>query len=485
MQISPNFTPHCQKVIYDSKRIAIEYDCDSVSIEHLCAAIFKNPNDIILNCLAYENLDIEELLEFSLLLISSMEKPEDFESRKKPKYSKNFEELLTNAFAISYKLQCDYISIEHLLLSILSSDECPLTEIFMASNSSKNRLQKCIFEFCQSELLINEYNSSQYYEGPIQSTTQNQQSSPDFSFCTNLNERAINKKLNNVIGRDFEVSRCCEILSRKFKNNPILVGEPGVGKTAIVECLVQKIAKGDVPRHLLDKQVYCLDLAGLLAGTKYRGSFEEKIKKLLDFCSKQKNIILFIDEIHTIVGAGNAEGGLDAANILKQPLARGDITCIGATTYSEYKKYISKDSALARRFEQVSIPEPSEKETLSILKGIKQDFEEFHNVKYTDHILKKIVSLSGRYFPLKKFPDKAIDILDEAGALIKNKTNILSKEIKDAYKVLNDYNDQYLDKDKAENLLEKCISGIKSTQDLNQKPIKITDEDIISIISKK
>ena len=233
---------------------------------------------------------------------------------------------------------------------------------------------------------------------------------------TNLTILAKEGKLDPVIGREVEAARLMQILSRKTKNNPALVGDAGVGKTAIVELLAQKIAKGDVPDQLIDKHIVAIDLASLVAGTKYRGQFEERMKKLLDEVKANKNMILFVDEIHTIVNAGAAAGSLDAGNILKPPLARGEVTCIGATTGEEYTKYMEKDKALDRRFQMIRVGAPTSKEALVILKGIKKEYESYHGVKYSVGALKAAIELSQRYIPDKHLPDSAIDVVDEAGA---------------------------------------------------------------------
>ncbi len=237
------------------------------------------------------------------------------------------------------------------------------------------------------------------------------------------------EKLSPLIGRQKEIKRLIQVLSRKEKNNPILIGEPGVGKTTIVEGLSYAIANEEVPNCLLDKKIFVLDLGSIVAGTKYRGQFEERLKKVIAELSREKNIILFIDEIHTIVGAGASQGALDAANMLKPALARGKIQCIGATTVADYKKYFEKDAALVRRFQKIFIEEPDESEVLQMLQGIKEKYEAFHHVKYSEEALKKIVSLSSRYFPDRVFPDKAIDVLDESGAMKKTENERRSNSL--------------------------------------------------------
>jgi len=251
-------------------------------------------------------------------------------------------------------------------------------------------------------------------------------------FCTDLTEQAEDKKLDTIIGRDKEIARAVQILSRKTKNNPILLGDPGVGKTAVVEGLAQKIVSGNVPDCLLDKQVYSLSMSNLVAGTKYRGEFEERIKRIIEEASAKENeVVLFIDELHTIIGAGSAEGSLDAANILKPALSRGTVQVIGATTMDEYKKYIEKDAALSRRFQNIDVPEPTIEESIEILKGVRPHYEKYHAVKITDEATEEAVKLSARYINDRFLPDKAFDVLDEACALKSTASRQNGKAIRD------------------------------------------------------
>ena len=249
-------------------------------------------------------------------------------------------------------------------------------------------------------------------------------------FTRDLTADARAGRLDPVIGRDEEIQRVIQILSRRTKNNPCLIGEPGVGKTAIAEGLARKIVLGDVPDELLDKRLLSLDLSGMVAGTKYRGEFEERIKKLLEEVKKDGNVILFIDELHTIVGAGSAEGAVDAANIIKPALGRGEIQVIGATTLNEYRKYIEKDAALERRFQPVQVGEPSQEATLEILKGLREKYEKHHKLQITDEALEAAVKLSARYINDRFLPDKAIDLMDEAASRVRLETEELSPELK-------------------------------------------------------
>ena len=249
-------------------------------------------------------------------------------------------------------------------------------------------------------------------------------------FTRNLTADARAGKLDPVIGRDTEIQRVIQILSRRTKNNPVLIGEPGVGKTAIAEGLARKIALGDVPDELLDKRILSMDLSGMVAGTKYRGEFEERIKKALDEVKRDGDVILFIDELHTIVGAGSAEGAVDAANIIKPALGRGEIRCLGATTLNEYRQYIEKDAALERRFQPVQVGEPSQKATLEILKGLRKRYEQHHKLQITDEALSAAVELSARYINDRYLPDKAIDLMDEASSRVRMEAEEVSPELK-------------------------------------------------------
>ena len=265
------------------------------------------------------------------------------------------------------------------------------------------------------------------------------------NYCTNLTEKAREGKLDNIIGRDKEISRVIHILSRRQKNNPCLIGEPGVGKTAIAEGIAQKIVSGDVPFHLKDKEVYLLDLTALVAGTQFRGQFESRCRGLVEEVKEQGNIILFIDEVHTLVGTGDSEGTMNAANILKPSLSRGEIQVIGATTFKEYRKYIEKDSALERRFQPVTVNEPTVEDTVTVLEGIKQYYENYHRVKIDDATLRKCAVLSERYINDRFLPDKAIDLLDEACACTSIRTkeieefDALNKDLKCHEKLVEDY----------------------------------------------
>lgn len=311
------------------------------------------------------------------------------------------------------------------------------------------------------------------------------------NYCTNLTQKAREGKLDNVVGRDKEISRVIHILSRRQKNNPCLIGEPGVGKTAIAEGIAQRIVGGDVPFHIKDKELYLLDLTALVAGTQFRGQFESRCKGLVEEVKEQGNVILFIDEVHTLVGTGDNEGTMNAANILKPSLSRGEIQVIGATTFKEYRKYIEKDSALERRFQPVTVSEPTVEETITVLKGIKQYYENFHRVKISDDMLRECAVLSERYINDRFLPDKAIDLLDEACACTSIRTpeieefDALNEELKKHEKLVEDYEQksdpdyEIIAKEKGEILrIQNRLKEVEETL----KNVQVTEEDISKVI---
>ena len=311
------------------------------------------------------------------------------------------------------------------------------------------------------------------------------------NYCTNLTQKAREGKLDNVVGRDKEISRVIHILSRRQKNNPCLIGEPGVGKTAIAEGIAQRIVGGDVPFHIKDKELYILDLTALVAGTQFRGQFESRCKGLVEEVKEQGNVILFIDEVHTLVGTGDNEGTMNAANILKPSLSRGEIQVIGATTFKEYRKYIEKDSALERRFQPVTVSEPTVEDTITVLKGIKQYYENFHRVKISDDMLRECAVLSERYINDRFLPDKAIDLLDEACACTSIRTpeieefDALNEELKKHEKLVEDYEQksdpdyEIIAKEKGEILrIQNRLKEVEETL----KNVQVTEEDISKVI---
>ena len=324
--------------------------------------------------------------------------------------------IIENSFIEARRFNSEYIGTEHILCGIMREGDSVAVRIMMDLNVNPKKLYNELVK------MINE-TKGQESESKRTSNGGSYNSTPTLNqYGSDLTKKAREGKLDPVIGRRTEIDRVIQILSRRSKNNPCLIGEPGVGKTAIAEGLAEKIVEGDVPETLKSKRVVSIDISGMIAGAKYRGDFEERIKKSLDEVKKAGDVILFIDEIHTIVGAGSAEGAVDAANILKPLLARGEIQVVGATTTNEYRKYIEKDAALERRFSPVMVNEPSEEDAIKILEGLRDKYEAHHNVKITDEAIKSAVELSTRYVNDRYLPDKAIDLIDEAASKVKMQT---------------------------------------------------------------
>ena len=411
------FTNRANKAIEIANDIALELGHSYIGTEHILYGLAKEGNGIASKVLENQNVTADDILNKIEELIGSDEPIEnivDFTPRTK--------RVVESAFIEARKLGYNFIGTEHLLIGILREGDCVAAKILLDLNVNipklYNEIVKVINEgedYNSSDDSSNNSNGGKRRGSYNQTPTLNQ-------FGQDLTKKAEEGKLDPVIGRKQEIERVIEILSRRTKNNPCLIGEPGVGKTAAVEGLAQKIVSGDVPEVLKDKRVVTLDISGMVAGSKYRGDFEERIKKALNEVKKAGDVILFIDEIHTIVGAGAAEGAIDAANILKPLLARGEIQLVGATTLNEYRKFIEKDAALERRFSPVTVNEPSEKDTIQILKGIRDKYEAHHNVKITDEAIEAAVKLSIRYVNDRFLPDKAIDLIDEASSRARLKT---------------------------------------------------------------
>ena len=412
------FTNRANKAIEIANDIALELGHSYIGTEHILYGLAKEGNGIASKVLENQNVTADDILNKIEELIGRDEPIEnivDFTPRTK--------RVVESAFIEARKLGYNFIGTEHLLIGILREGDCVAAKILLDLNVNIPKLYNEIIKVINEGEDYQGENSSNYLDGAKRRGKGSYNQTPTLNqFGEDLTKKAEEGKLDPVIGRKQEIERVIEILSRRTKNNPCLIGEPGVGKTAAVEGLAQKIASGDVPEVLKDKRVVTLDISGMVAGAKYRGDFEERIKKALNEVKKAGDIILFIDEIHTIVGAGAAEGAIDAANILKPLLARGEIQLVGATTLNEYRKFIEKDSALERRFSPVTVNEPSEKDTVLILKGIRDKYEAHHNVKITDEAIEAAVKLSVRYVTDRFLPDKAIDLIDEASSKARLKT---------------------------------------------------------------
>lgn len=400
---------------------------------------------------------------------------------------------LKMSWEIAQEFHQEHLGTEHILYSILSQKNARATVLLRDMNVDLAEVTSELEEFFDRQ-------HNAYHDGEEESDTtktkkkQSGRGGALETFGTDLTAKAKNSELDPVIGRDAEQERTVTILSRRTKNNPVLIGEPGVGKTAIVEGLAQRIAHEDVPDHLLDKRVIQLDLAAMIAGTKYRGEFEERLKKVVDELKSQKNVIIFIDELHLLVGAGAAEGALDAANMLKPALARGELHLIGATTLEEYRKHIEKDSALERRFQSIVVPEPNLKDTIAIMKGLRSYYEKHHGVTMDDEVLEDAVYMADRYVSERFMPDKAIDVIDEAAALVRVRMGRKPSKVRDFTKQLKNLNEKMEDAVANEDyeraaLYKTRISQIavkleETKADFEKKtPIKLKDDDVAHAIA--
>ena len=418
------FTNRAQKAIEIANELANELGHNYIGTEHLLYGLSKEGTGVASKVLENQNITPENILEEIEELIGRVELSPD--SQGTVGFTPRTKRVIENAFREARKLGTEYIGTEHLLIGIMLEGDSVAVRIMMDLNINPQKLYNEIVKVInEDDGFSGENKNSQTGFGSYNSTnTLNQ-------FGTDLTKLAKEGKLDPVIGREDEIERVIQILSRRTKNNPCLIGEPGVGKTAVVEGLAQKIIDEDVPEMLKNKRVVSVDISSMVAGAKYRGDFEERIKKSLNEVKKAGDVILFIDEIHTIVGAGSAEGAVDAANILKPLLARGEIKVVGATTLNEYRKYIEKDAALERRFSPVNVLEPSKEDTIKILKGIRDKYEAHHNVKITDEAIDAAVNLSVRYINDRYLPDKAIDLIDEAASRVKMRTYTRPENLKE------------------------------------------------------
>lgn len=408
------YTQKMQGAILDAQSIANSYGHQQLEIAHVHYAIISDSDGLIPKLLEAMNVDVNSL---KADLKSDLEKlPKVSGSSAQLYMSSELNNVLTKVEKIASDFKDEYVSVEHLYLAILDSNNQEVGRLMTKYGINKD-------EFMKALTMV---------RGNQRVTSQNPEDTYDAlnKYGTDLVDAARKGKLDPVIGRDLEIRRAIEILSRRTKNNPVLIGQPGVGKTAVVEGLAQRIVNGDVPDGLKGKTIFSLDMGSLIAGAKYRGEFEERLKAVLNEIDKSDgNIILFIDEIHTIVGAGKTEGSMDAGNLLKPKLARGELHCIGATTLDEYRKYIETDAALERRFQKVMVDEPSVEDTISILRGLKEKFEIHHGVRITDNALIACATLSNRYISDRYLPDKAIDLMDEAAARIRTEIDSMPSDL--------------------------------------------------------
>ncbi len=483
------FTARAEKAIEIANDIAMELGHKYIGTEHILYGLCKEGTGIASKVLENQNITDEDILQEIEMLIGTGEAIDDREALGFTPRSKR---VIENAFIEARKLGSEYIGTEHLLIGIMREGDSVAVRIMMDLDIDPRKLYNEIVKVInEDESDANSNRTTDKNSGSFNSTpTLNQ-------FGSDLTKQAREGKLDPVIGRKTEIDRVTQILSRRTKNNPCLIGEPGVGKTAVVEGLAEKIVADDVPEMLKNKRVVTLDISGMVAGAKYRGDFEERIKKCLAEVKKAGDVILFIDEIHTIVGAGSAEGAVDAANILKPLLARGEVQVIGATTLNEYRKYIEKDSALERRFSPVQVGEPTNEETIKILEGLRDKYEAHHNVKITEEAIKAAVELSVRYINDRFLPDKAIDLIDEAASRVKMKTYTMPdniKELEEKIEAINrekeeairvqDFEKAATLRDKVNAEKEKLEKEKKKWQSKNSKNVmSLTEEDIAEVIA--
>ncbi|HOF00163.1 MAG TPA: ATP-dependent Clp protease ATP-binding subunit [Spirochaetota bacterium] len=421
--INKGFTSRANKIIrFLAQEEAKKFNADKLLPEHIVLAIFREQEGVAVKTLQLLGADIYDLI---------LDIEEYLEKRNGPMYlgdvipSQEVQRMIDLSIDESKNMGYNYVGTEHLLLAAMQEPGSFIAQILEERAITATKFREGVIKIIGFGKVFTKKDTAK--KTPLLD-----------DFGRDLTLLAKKGKLDKVIGRDVEIERVIQILSRRTKNNPVLIGEPGVGKTAIVEGLAQKIVENNVPETLINKRVVVLDLGQIVAGTKYRGEFEDRIKKIMKETTEASNIVLFLDELHTIIGAGGSEGSLDASNMLKPALSRGELQCIGATTLNEYKKYIEKDAALERRFQPIVVDEPNVNDTISILRGIKNLYEEHHNVVYTDKALELSAKLSHRYIADRYLPDKAIDIIDEAGSRVrlKNSTKpvelyIIDKEIED------------------------------------------------------
>ena len=411
MNIS-KFTQKSVQAVQDLEKVAYEYGNQEVEQEHLLYALLTQEDSLILKLI--EKMDINK--EYFINVVKKALDAKVKVSGGDLRFGQYLNKSLVNAENEAKAMGDEYVSVEHLFLSLLTQPSPGMKKIFDEFGITRERFLQALSTVRGNQRVVSDNPEATY-------DTLNK-------YGEDLVEKARNQKLDPVIGRDAEIRNIVRILSRKTKNNPVLIGEPGVGKTAAIEGLAQRIVAGDVPEGLKDKKIFALDMGALVAGAKYRGEFEERLKAVLDEVRKSEGeIILFIDELHLIVGAGKTDGAMDAGNMLKPMLARGELHCIGATTLDEYRQYIEKDAALARRFQPVMVDEPTVEDTISILRGLKERYEVFHGVKITDSALVAAATLSHRYITDRFLPDKAIDLVDEACALIKTELDSMPTEL--------------------------------------------------------
>lgn len=495
------FTQSAIKVLklaqYEAKHLKHAH----VGTEHILLGLLHEGTNVAAKALSSIGIDLYTVRQ----RVHELVEKEDFDDLETEEigYAPETKTIMEYAVEQAQALGHDYIGTEHILLGIIYDTESIACEILVSLGADLNIIHDAILDLLNEDTLndmpklnvFNENKAPKKDNNAKDNKQKNNSATPLLDkYGRDLNILAQEEKIDPVIGRNREIERVIQILSRRTKNNPILIGEPGVGKTAVTEGLAQRLINGNIPKVLASKRIISLNMASLVAGTKYRGDFEDRLKKIIDEIIENKNIILFIDEMHTLVGAGAAEGSMDAANILKPALSRGEIQVIGATTLKEYKKYIEKDSALERRFQTIMVNEPSAEDAISILKGIRNKYEEFHCAKITDEAIKAAVKISQRYITDRFLPDKAIDLMDEAAAKVRLKTvniptNIsqLEQKIQDLKKAKEkaidnqDYELAATIRDQEIQIKEELATAKTAWETQNNAQIAVTEEDIADV----
>ena len=478
------FTDDAQRVLSLAQEAALELGHDYVGTEHVLIGLTKVKNGVAAKALEELGLVTEDIFEAV----------EEHVGRGNKKATSIYmtprvKHVLELAIQVANQMDHNYVGTEHILLGLLSDGSGVAVAILRAMNIRSNDVVEAIRSILGSNKGCN--------NGGQEGLNSNNDLGELSDFATDLNESAKQGKIDPVIGRDTEIQRVIQILSRRTKNNPVLIGEPGVGKTAIAEGLAQRIVTGNVPEILRNKRIISISIGSMLAGAKYRGEFEERLKKAIDEVQQHDDMIIFIDEIHTLVGAGATEGAMDAANILKPALARGEFQVIGATTLDEYKKHIEKDAALERRFQPVQVGEPNEEDALEILRGLRDRYEAFHKAKITDEALKAAVSLSNRYITDRFLPDKAIDVVDEAASKVRMKVfsaapdvkaledrlNTVKKE-KEAAVTSQDFEKAAKLRDEEKSLLKEIGDKKSVAKEKSDQKLIVTEEDIATVVAQ-
>mgnify|MGYP004522544691 FL=1 len=480
-----NYTTQAQEVLKLAAESAKLMQHPYIGTEHLLIGLSKIYSGVAGQVLDMNGVKEEDMLKIMNELVTP---PEDMEISGKPMESPRLQFILEEAAGEAQHLKAKEVGTEHLLLAVLNDADCVASRILQTLNVNMQKLYQDIMLAVGAD--INEYMSDLQGEGRKKGVLE--------QFGTDLTEQAAEGKLDPVIGREQEIGRLMQILSRRTKNNPCLVGEPGVGKTAVIEGLAQRISGGLVPEGMKEKKIFTMDLASMIAGSKYRGEFEERMKKLIQEVKAAGNVILFLDEVHTIIGAGGAEGAMDASNILKPSLARGEIQLIGATTIGEYRKYIEKDAALERRFQPVTVEEPTKEQCLEILEGLKSRYENHHHVTVEQEALESAVALSVRYVNDRFLPDKAIDVLDEACSKVSLRGFKVPDSIEELEQVIDNLKIQkeeairegnmteastlHKEQMAAEKKLDQARSRFQKTN--KDRQVTVTEEDIAAVVSE-